>query len=71
MCCLSAWRIKVLEITGYGGSFRELKQMRHFLGKLQCLETVRIGVQKDSNKYLRANLTTLPRASPKCNIQFI
>jgi len=72
MCCLSACRIKVLEITGYGGSFIELKQMRHFLGKLQCLETVRIGVERDgNNEHLRANLSSLHRASSECNIQFI
>ncbi|XP_020891333.1 putative F-box protein At1g64540 [Arabidopsis lyrata subsp. lyrata] len=72
MCCLSACRIKVLEIKGYGGSLIELKQMRHFLGKLKCLETVRIGIERDSNNQnLRANLRTLHRASSECNIQFI
>ena len=73
MCCLSACRIKVLEITGYGGSFIELKQMRHFLGKLKCLETVKVGVKEGSKKsnYLVANVMALPRVSSKCKIQFI
>lgn len=74
MCCLSRCRVKVLEISGYGGSFREVKQMGHFLGKLKYLETVKIGVEadnKNSSEYLRANLMTLDRASSKCNIQFI
>ncbi|CAL9227006.1 unnamed protein product [Arabidopsis halleri] len=71
--CLSRCRVKVLEILGYGGSFRELKQMRHFLGKLRCLETVRVGVKEDSKKsnYLVANVMALPRVSSKCKIQFI
>ncbi|CAE6200706.1 unnamed protein product [Arabidopsis arenosa] len=71
-CCLSTCRVKVLEISGYGGSYREVKQMEHFLGKLKYLETVKIGVEEDNNsEYLRANLMTLARASSKCNIQFI
>ncbi|CAH8277153.1 unnamed protein product [Arabidopsis lyrata] len=71
-CCLSTCRVKVLEISGYGGSSRELKQMEHFLGKLKYLETVKIGVEEDNNsEYLCANLMTLARASSKCNIQFI
>ncbi|XP_010451164.1 PREDICTED: F-box protein At4g27050-like [Camelina sativa] len=72
-CILSNCRVKVLEISGYGGSFRELKQMRHFLGKLECLETVKIGVEEDSKNlnYLQANVMALPRVSSKCKIQFI
>ncbi|CAA7018357.1 unnamed protein product [Microthlaspi erraticum] len=51
-------------ISGYGGSFQELKQMRHFLGKLQCLQTVKVGVAaSDNNKFLRAKLLALPRLS--------
>ncbi|XP_010445103.2 PREDICTED: F-box protein At4g27050-like [Camelina sativa] len=71
-CILSICRVKVLEISGYAGSFRELKQMRHFLGKLECLETVKISVEEDSKnlKYLQANVMALPRVSSKCKIQF-
>ncbi|CAA0396640.1 unnamed protein product [Arabidopsis thaliana] len=71
--CLSRCRVKVLKILGYGGSFRELKQMRHFLGKLKCLETVKVGVKEGSKKsnYLVANVMALPRVSSKCKIQFI
>ncbi|EOA19185.1 hypothetical protein CARUB_v10007864mg [Capsella rubella] len=74
MCCLSTCRVKVLEISGYGGSTGEVKQMRHFLGKLKYLETVKIGVEEDNNnngENLRANIMTLDRVSSKCNIQFI
>ncbi|XP_023635300.1 F-box/LRR-repeat protein At5g35995 isoform X2 [Capsella rubella] len=74
MCCLSTCRVKVLEILGYGGSSREMKQMWHFLGKLKYLETVKIGVEEDTNNIglLRDNLMALNRASAnKCNIQFI
>jgi len=41
--------VKVLQISEYGGYFKELKQMRHFLGKLECLETVKVGVHAENN----------------------
>ncbi|KAL0649515.1 hypothetical protein Bca4012_092206 [Brassica carinata] len=68
-------RRMVLGISEYGGSFQELKQMRHFLGKLECLETVKVCVDAEENnnncEVLRANLLSLPRLSSKCNIMFI
>ncbi|CAA7039711.1 unnamed protein product [Microthlaspi erraticum] len=33
--CLRTCQVKVLEVSSYGGSFQELKQMRHFLEHLQ------------------------------------
>ncbi|CAN6891450.1 unnamed protein product [Brassica oleracea] len=75
ICCLSTCHVKVLGISEYGGSFEELKQMRHFLGKLECLETVKVCVDAEENnnnrEVLRANLLSLPRLSSKCNIMFI
>ncbi|KAG2314349.1 hypothetical protein Bca4012_065018 [Brassica carinata] len=75
ICCLSTCQVKVLEISEYGGSFQELKQMRHFFEKLECLETVKVGFNSDENtnngEFLRANLLALPRLSSKCNIVFI
>ncbi|KAG2244316.1 hypothetical protein Bca52824_093843 [Brassica carinata] len=70
LCCLWTCQVKVLEILEYGGSSQELKQMRHFLGKLKCLETVRVGVGAE-RKFLRANVMALPRLSPKCVVRFI
>ncbi|KAJ4882541.1 F-box/RNI-like/FBD-like domains-containing protein [Raphanus sativus] len=72
--CLWTCQVKVLEISEYGGSFQELKQMMHFLGKLECLESVKVGVNSDIDnqiEFLRANLLTLPKASSKCDIRFI
>ncbi|KAL1200728.1 F-box/LRR-repeat protein [Cardamine amara subsp. amara] len=65
LCCLSTCQVKVLEISEYGGSFQELKQMRHFLGKLKCLETVKVGIVADTNnnEFLEANLLSIPRLS--------
>ncbi|CAF2106295.1 unnamed protein product, partial [Brassica napus] len=67
ICCLSTCHVKVLGISEYGGSFQELKQMRHFLGKLECLETVKVCVDAEENnnnrEVLRANLLSLPRLS--------
>uniref|UniRef100_A0A1J3FV87 F-box/LRR-repeat protein n=2 Tax=Noccaea caerulescens TaxID=107243 RepID=A0A1J3FV87_NOCCA len=74
LCCLCTCQVKVLEIYEYGASFQEMKQMTHFLDKLPCLETVKVGVADDKyhmRKFLRANLLYLPRASSKCHIQFI
>lgn len=65
-CCLWRCQVKVLEITGYGGSSKELKQMGHFLEKLKRLEIVKVGVQQENNnhgEYLRVTngLMKLPR----------
>ncbi|CAF2074378.1 unnamed protein product [Brassica napus] len=70
-CCLWRCQVKVLEITGYGGSSKELKQMGHFLEKLKRLEIVKVGVQQENNnhgEYLRVTngLMKLPRISSKC-----
>ncbi|CAF2122722.1 unnamed protein product [Brassica napus] len=62
----------VLNISEYGGSFEELKQMKHFLGKLKCLATVKVCFNaNNNNEFLQANLMALPRASSKCNLQFL
>ncbi|CAN7063854.1 unnamed protein product [Brassica oleracea var. botrytis] len=72
MSCLPYLPLKVLEISGYGGTCREIEQMRFFLGSLQYLELVKIGVQPESDcNKLRSNLMRFPRLSSKCNIQFI
>lgn len=79
ICCLSTCQVKVLHISGYQGTCRELKQMRHFLGNLKCLETVNVGVEMNhredndvDNKYLRITdaLMKLPRVSSNCRIHF-
>ncbi|XP_010479197.1 PREDICTED: F-box/LRR-repeat protein At1g48400-like [Camelina sativa] len=70
LSCLWTCHVKVLEVSEYGGSFQELKQMRHFLGKLECLQTVEVGLVADKSEFLQANLLTLPRLSSKCNILF-
>ncbi|KAL0846004.1 hypothetical protein Bca101_019250 [Brassica carinata] len=57
--CLWTCQVKVLEIVEYGGSFQELKQMRHFLRKLECLETVRVGTDADNKN----NNITVPKVS--------
>ncbi|KAF3581071.1 hypothetical protein DY000_02028554 [Brassica cretica] len=72
LCCLASCQVKVLKISEYGGSFQELKQMKHFLGKLKCLETVKVCFNaNNNNEFLQANLMALPRASSKCNLQFL
>ncbi|KAG7581739.1 FBD domain [Arabidopsis suecica] len=74
VCCLSTCQVKVLNISGYQGSCGELKQMRHFLGNLKCLETVKVDVEvdqgKDAKRYMRITnaLMKLPRVSSNCQI---
>ncbi|KAJ0239330.1 F-box domain-containing protein [Hirschfeldia incana] len=71
-CCLQTCRVKVLEISDYGGCFQEVEQMRHFLGNLECLETVKVGVHPDKNsEFVRANVMALPLLSSKCTIQLL
>lgn len=78
---LSTCRVKVLSISGYRGTRRELDQMRHFLGNLKCLETVKVGVKvnhdrEDNNdgysRYMRITnaLMKLRRVSTNCQIHF-
>lgn len=74
-CCLWRCQVKVLEITGYGGSCKELKLMEYLLEKLKCLEIVKVSVQQENNnhgEYLRVtnDLMKLPGVSSKCQIQF-
>ncbi|KAL1195730.1 F-box/LRR-repeat protein [Cardamine amara subsp. amara] len=77
VCCLLTCQVKVLSISGYRGTCGELKQMRHLLGNLNCLETVKVGVEvkpgedkNGNNMYLRIinALMKLPRASSNCQI---
>ncbi|XP_010468661.1 PREDICTED: F-box/LRR-repeat protein At2g42730-like [Camelina sativa] len=71
--CLSTSRVKVLEISGYGGDRKDLNQVKHFLAKLPCLELVRISAANDFTAPIDIcdllTLDTLPRASPKCKIE--
>ncbi|CAF2148823.1 unnamed protein product [Brassica napus] len=75
ICCLQTCPVKVLEISDYGGCFQEVEQMRHFLGNLKCLETVKVGVDPDNKgknaEFLLANLMNLPKLSSKCTIQLL
>ncbi|CAH2078502.1 unnamed protein product [Thlaspi arvense] len=72
--CLLSCQVKVLQIYEYGGSCRELKQMRHFMENLRCLEVVKVKLQVDmqDNSSLTNKLQKLfHTASSKCKIQFI
>ncbi|XP_010436712.1 PREDICTED: putative F-box protein At1g64540 [Camelina sativa] len=74
--CLLLCRVKVLKIYGYGGTNRELKQMRHFMENLKCLEVVKVKVHQvdEQDKYLPPTsepMKLLSATSSKCKIQFI
>ncbi|CAA7022854.1 unnamed protein product [Microthlaspi erraticum] len=74
-CCLWTCQVKFLEISGYRGTRREHKQMRHFLGKLKYLETVNVGLHQEvkSLSYLRvtSDLKKLRSVSPTSQIHFL
>ncbi|ESQ46932.1 hypothetical protein EUTSA_v10027779mg [Eutrema salsugineum] len=63
--------VEVLKINKYDGSIQELEQIKHFLGKLPCLELVEVHAQVSVDKKLQVttDLLMLPRASSKCKIQ--
>ena len=70
--CLSASRVKVLEISGYKDSDKDLNQMKHFLATLPCLELVKICSANNLKVPIDIQrLLTLPRASPNCKFQVI
>ncbi|CAH8358088.1 unnamed protein product [Eruca vesicaria subsp. sativa] len=64
--------VEVLKINTYEGSLNDLEQIKHFLGKLSCLELVEVRTQagsSDARLQIMADLLMLPRASSKCKIQ--
>ncbi|VVB14794.1 unnamed protein product [Arabis nemorensis] len=69
---MSSSGVKVLEITGYKGTCRELNQMKRFLGKLSRLEMVRVAYKAvddgEGSRFMK-DLLLLPKASSKCEIQ--
>ncbi|KAG7574662.1 F-box domain [Arabidopsis suecica] len=70
--CLSSSRVKVLEISLYQGTSRELNQVRHFLMKLPFLELVKIRAANNIQVPIDVQyLLKLPRASSNCKIQAI
>ncbi|KAL0725105.1 hypothetical protein Bca4012_039704 [Brassica carinata] len=64
--------VEVLKINCYDGSVEELEQMKHFLGKLSCLELVEVrakAASSDAKLKIMADLLMLPRASTKCKVK--
>lgn len=68
---LESCHVKILEITEYTGTKRELEHLKLILEKLPCLEHFKIwsNATDDEEKFqLNTNLLNLPRSS-KCKIQ--
>lgn len=61
-----------MHILGYQGTVQELKHLKTFIGRMQCLELVLLelaeGVVVDDGKILQLN-RDLNHASRKCSIQ--
>jgi len=70
---LLSCHVKVLEITEYEGSMKELEQMKRFLEELSCLELVKVCASaKNDKEKLRVtmDLLMLSRVYSKCKVQF-
>lgn len=63
--------MKVLVLTEYEGSIKELEQMKRFLEELPCLELVKVcaSAKHKEKLQLTTDLLTLPKASSKCEIK--
>uniref|UniRef100_A0A1J3FTB0 Putative F-box protein n=1 Tax=Noccaea caerulescens TaxID=107243 RepID=A0A1J3FTB0_NOCCA len=71
-CCLLSCQVKVLKIYGYGGSSREVKQMRHFFENLRCLQVVKVEVQVGhQDNYLQVTNELINLLPPACKLHFI
>jgi hypothetical protein len=69
---LSSSAMKVLEISGYKGTWQELNQMKRFLGNLSRLEVVRVYHKAMDDKErinVMFDLFLLPKVSSECDIQ--
>ncbi|KFK25704.1 hypothetical protein AALP_AA8G148100 [Arabis alpina] len=70
--CILSSPAKVLELTEYKGSTRELGQIKRFLEELSCLELVKVCASAEDDKEklrITTDLLMLPRASSQCKIQ--
>ncbi|CAH8269112.1 unnamed protein product [Arabidopsis lyrata] len=70
--CLLSCPVKVLKITEYLGTTGDVEQLRHFLGKLSCLELLEVDIFETRNRdelQITKELLMLPRASSKCKIK--
>ncbi|KAG7555276.1 F-box-like domain superfamily [Arabidopsis suecica] len=68
---LSSCPLKVLVLTEYEGSIKELEQMKRFLEELPCLELVKVcaSAKHKEKLQLTTDLLMLPKASSKCEIK--
>ncbi|KAL1222060.1 F-box/LRR-repeat protein [Cardamine amara subsp. amara] len=72
---LLSCRVEVMEISlGDHRIIQELEQVKHFLGKLPCLELLRVNTPQwtsDNEKFrIIKDLRRFHRASPKCRVEF-
>ncbi|CAL9245825.1 unnamed protein product [Arabidopsis halleri] len=70
--CLLSCPVKVLKITEYIGTTGDVEQLRHFLGKLSCLELLEVEICETRDRdelQITKELLMLPRASSKCKIK--
>ncbi|CAA7026776.1 unnamed protein product [Microthlaspi erraticum] len=67
--------MKLLEIHGYRGSARELRQVKRFLCEMEFLQLMKVGVDAnvddDKKLQLTQDLVALPERSSKCQIHLL
>lgn len=68
--CLSGYSfllscpVKVLKITEYMGTIGEVEQLKHFLGKLTCLELLEVKTHVKDKLQISKDLLMLPKLRP-------
>ncbi|VYS67940.1 unnamed protein product [Arabidopsis thaliana] len=72
--CVDRNEVKVLEIYGFSGCGREVRQVKCLLREMQCLQVMKVEIDAhDDNKKLRVinHLLDLPKRPSKFHIQFL
>ncbi|KAG7551935.1 F-box domain [Arabidopsis thaliana x Arabidopsis arenosa] len=71
--CIDRNEVKVLEIYGFSGRGREVRQVKCLLREMQFLQVMRVEIDADDNKKLRVinHLLDLPKRPSKFQIQFL
>ncbi|EFH57564.1 predicted protein [Arabidopsis lyrata subsp. lyrata] len=71
--CIDRNEVKVLEIHGFSGRDKEVREVTCFLREMQFLQVMKVEIDAGDNKKLRLinHLLALPRRSSKLRFMFL